>query len=297
MLVPFLQAEGPPLDGVVFLDACDGYRRLHDVWQQHLTTPVLAFLDVPRRTDVQGEEYFARALWNMVRRLEERLQTTLRPETLSEAIILYNEQRRHWAKLSQLRAAGLVPAYDYYALRTRLLQDDPLLVNEELARLLTTPRQSVQSNGRTRVMVVGSVVIKTGLIDTIKEAGAEVVVEDSCVDQRAQVREVQSTGSLEEMIRDLAAAYLNKPPCPRMRDLHTRLSYLIGLARENHANGLVCSYYKFCDMFLGEYPLLKAQMDRQGLPVLLVEDEGESALSGQVRTRLEAFLEVLGDAR
>ncbi|PWH20791.1 MAG: hypothetical protein DDG58_01000 [Ardenticatenia bacterium] len=90
----------------------------------------------------------------------------------------------------------------------------------------------------------------------------------------------------------LAAAYLTKAPAPRMRAPARRLEYLIRLARERAADAVICAYSKFCDLPLAEYPLLKADMERIGIPVLLLELEDE-ALSGQQRTRVEAFLETV----
>ena len=97
----------------------------------------------------------------------------------------------------------------------------------------------------------------------------------------------------DEMLRDMAARYLDKPPCPRMRDFPRRLAYLSQLISKRRIDGVICSYYKFCDLFMSEYPILRKAMQDLDLPVLLLEDEGEATLSGQHRTRIEAFLEVL----
>jgi benzoyl-CoA reductase/2-hydroxyglutaryl-CoA dehydratase subunit BcrC/BadD/HgdB len=58
-------------------------------------------------------------------------------------------------------------------------------------------------------------------------------------------------------------------------------------------DGVVAPLYKFCDLFMSEYPVLRKIFQEAGVPILLLEDEGEAVLSGQHRTRLEAFLEVL----
>ena len=99
--------------------------------------------------------------------------------------------------------------------------------------------------------------------------------------------------NIEEMLRDIAARYLDKPPCPRMRDFARRLTYLSQVISERRIEGVICFYYKFCDLFMSEYPVLRRAMQDMGLPILLLEDEGEATLSGQHRTRVEAFLEVL----
>jgi benzoyl-CoA reductase/2-hydroxyglutaryl-CoA dehydratase subunit BcrC/BadD/HgdB len=78
-----------------------------------------------------------------------------------------------------------------------------------------------------------------------------------------------------------------------MRDFPRRLDYLSRLITDRGIEGVTCSYHKFCDLFMSEYPVLRKAMQDRDLPVLLLEDEGEAILSGQHRTRLEAFLELL----
>jgi benzoyl-CoA reductase/2-hydroxyglutaryl-CoA dehydratase subunit BcrC/BadD/HgdB len=77
-----------------------------------------------------------------------------------------------------------------------------------------------------------------------------------------------------------------------MRDLSRRMTYLSRLVAERGAQAAICAYSKFCDLYLAEYPSLKAHLEGLGVPVLLLELEDE-AVSGQHRTRVEAFLEML----
>jgi benzoyl-CoA reductase/2-hydroxyglutaryl-CoA dehydratase subunit BcrC/BadD/HgdB len=71
------------------------------------------------------------------------------------------------------------------------------------------------------------------------------------------------------------------------------MEYLSEVAAKRQVDGVVASLYKFCDLFMSEFPVLRKTFQARDVPVLLLEDEGEATLSGQHRTRLEAFLEVL----
>ena len=50
---------------------------------------------------------------------------------------------------------------------------------------------------------------------------------------------------------------------------------------------------KFCDPHGFELPLVKKALDAERIPSLVIEHEGEGELSGQTRTRIEAFLEMV----
>ena len=65
------------------------------------------------------------------------------------------------------------------------------------------------------------------------------------------------------------------------------------LLDERHVRGVIALYPKFADAYLAEYIGLAELFRARGLPALLLEDDGESGFSGQQRTRVEAFLEVL----
>jgi benzoyl-CoA reductase/2-hydroxyglutaryl-CoA dehydratase subunit BcrC/BadD/HgdB len=61
---------------------------------------------------------------------------------------------------------------------------------------------------------------------------------------------------------------------------------------ERGVQAAICAYSKFCDLHLAEYPVLKAQLEARGVIVLMLELEDDT-LSGQHRTRVEAFLEMV----
>ncbi|NIR01100.1 MAG: benzoyl-CoA reductase, partial [Gemmatimonadales bacterium] len=64
--------------------------------------------------------------------------------------------------------------------------------------------------------------------------------------------------------------------------LPRRLAYLDELVAERSVQAAICAYSKFCDLYLAEYPSLKAHLEGLGVPALLLELEDE-AVSGQHR--------------
>jgi benzoyl-CoA reductase subunit C len=282
------------LEAVVHSDSCDGLRRLHDVWRYYVDVPSLHLLDLPRIKTATGVTYFQQALKELAAVLEHHLEVQLSAERLASSLECYNSQRSLLSQLEDRWVSGLLTASRYYQLRHQALSLDPLAVNETLENELATSRQDGPSaERRTRILLVGSLLTPQELVEAIENNGARVVGEDSCTIGRDQLHQMDPSSDVDEMLRRLASAYLEKPPCPRMRDFSGRMQHLSDSIRERRVDGVVVFLYKFCDLFLSEYPVLRETLQAMGVPHLLLEDEGEATLSGQHRTRVEAFLELL----
>ncbi len=280
--------KGQALEAVVFLDSCDAMRRLHDVWRACVDVAVLAFLDLPRANTPLAHDYFFRTLQQFLSELEKHFGQPLTGEALAASIRAYNHQRSLLSALRAGRAQGHLGALAYHDLCRATHIQDPRVANAQLEAALA--RMDSNYGTGPRLLLVGSLFVNRGLVALLEERGAQIVAEDTCADGREDIEPVRASGDVAHMLRELAARYLAKPPCPRMRDLPRRLDYLAHLVTGHQVDGIICAYFKFCDLFLAEFPALKAL----GKPIILIEDEGEVTLSGQARTRVEAFLEMLG---
>jgi benzoyl-CoA reductase subunit C len=292
-LASFLDSESD-LEAVIHADSCDALRRLNDVWRVYVDVEVLHLLDLPRQNTTVSRDYFHHALRRLAETLEKRYDMELTAEGLARSLQCYNEQRALVAELDWRWSAGEIPSAIYYDLRRASVTDDPPTVNARLRDTLdSSPSGSATRGNAVRVLLVGSLLTNGELVEAIEDYGARVVAEDSCLIAREHAAEITLSDSVDTMLRDLAVAYLNKPPCPRTRDLPRRMEYLLESLSQHRVDGVVAPLYKFCDLFMSEYPVLRKTFQGAGVPVLLLEDEGEAVLSGQHRTRLEAFLEVL----
>jgi benzoyl-CoA reductase subunit C len=302
LLSGFLEeTDAPRLDAVVFTDEDDATRRLHDVWPTCVRVPVWGFLEVPRGAGALAASRFAALLAVFARNLEVHTGQALYTRRLRAAIGLFNEQRALLARLKQTWLAGCLPTPTYRRLRRSALTEPPLIANAALRRQLdeggletgaTLPSSDVGPSP-LRLLLLAELAAPSSLVRQLEAAGAHVVGEDSGLDELAVADSVPDAGeTIEQLLAGLARAYLNQPPAPRTRDLPRRLAHITGLVRERRANAAICAYSKFCDLPLAEYPILRTELERMGVPTLLLELE-DDALSGQHRTRVEAFLEMV----
>jgi benzoyl-CoA reductase/2-hydroxyglutaryl-CoA dehydratase subunit BcrC/BadD/HgdB len=259
--------------------------------------------------------------------LEAHTGRPLTADGLRQAITLYNEQRSWLADLKRRWLTGIVDTITYRRLRRMALTGDPVVANEQLRQALRehdkgTRRQGDKETRRLgnaaipsisppllvspsphplvslspshpRLLLLAELAAPAGLVRLVESHGARIVAEDSDLDERDVAEPVPAeAGTVKELLLALAQAYLARPPGPRMRDLPRRLEYLSGLVTERRITGAICAYSKFCDLYLAEFPVLQAHLKGLGVPVLLLELEDE-AISGQHRTRVEAFLEMI----
>jgi benzoyl-CoA reductase/2-hydroxyglutaryl-CoA dehydratase subunit BcrC/BadD/HgdB len=132
-----------------------------------------------------------------------------------------------------------------------------------------------------------------GLVEMIERAGLQVAVEDECLGARHFDRLVFEGGDPFESI---AARYLTRWPCARMKGYDRRLSHLESLIDESGVNGIIAVQLKFCDQSGFDLPIIKARMEDRGVPLLIVENDYIQGSMGQLRVRIEAFAEMLEQA-
>ncbi len=86
------------------------------------------------------------------------------------------------------------------------------------------------------------------------------------------------------------------PPCStRVSSLTERIRYLTKMIVDSKARGVLFNVVKFCEPELFDHRFLVKALKRDGIPLLSLETELQSGLSGQDKTRLEAFIEMLDD--
>jgi benzoyl-CoA reductase/2-hydroxyglutaryl-CoA dehydratase subunit BcrC/BadD/HgdB len=76
--------------------------------------------------------------------------------------------------------------------------------------------------------------------------------------------------------------------------LENRFGYLKDYIKEWNVNGVVLQTMRFCDIHGYEVPGLSDYLDNIGLPKIYLEHDYSAAALAQLKTRVQAFLEVIG---
>ena len=141
-----------------------------------------------------------------------------------------------------------------------------------------------------RLIVVGAHLDDTSLYEAISEAGGHVV------DDLLDLGHLHYSGLADkdgDPLEALADSYLAQMPiAAKTHPSRRRDDALLELVRARAADGVVLAPQKFCEPHGFDYVTIKNALDRAGVPHLLVELE-QAQVTGQMRTRLQAFMEML----
>jgi benzoyl-CoA reductase/2-hydroxyglutaryl-CoA dehydratase subunit BcrC/BadD/HgdB len=120
------------------------------------------------------------------------------------------------------------------------------------------------------------------------------VAEDHCTGLKTIYHTISEEGS---PFKALAHAYLDQAPCARMKPLQDRVEFSKALADEYKVDGVIYAYLKFCPC----YGQIKNEFFRlfqdKGLPLLEIPVDYSKSDIGQIKTRVEAFVEVLKERK
>jgi benzoyl-CoA reductase/2-hydroxyglutaryl-CoA dehydratase subunit BcrC/BadD/HgdB len=147
-------------------------------------------------------------------------------------------------------------------------------------------------------MVMGSI-IGIGddkILDIIDQVGGRVVADNICTGLLNSRKDVIISGLMGNPLDALAERYLYNVPCPCMTDLDRRLNRTAQVIHTYNVSGVIYHCLKFCDAWRSEYPLIKDYLDKEvKVPSLIVESDYSNADTGTSRTKIEAFIEMIGE--
>jgi benzoyl-CoA reductase subunit C len=286
------------LDGVFFPHTCDSIQRLSDIWR--LNVPACFHLDVvlPVKLDTDGAAQYLIDVLNRFRgELGEKLGRPISDDDLRAAIRTLNRIRAALTRIYDLKGERpeILKGSDLYALvRASMIMDRTRaasLLEEVVASMEKKSASEVAAWPKKRIFLSGGVCNHPDIYTIIEEAGGAVVGDDLCTGSR------YFSGLVDEKadpVEAIAGRILTRVVCPaKHRGLTDRADHLIRLIRKRQAQGVIFFLLKFCDPHAFDYPYLKEALDREGIPSMLMEVEDRLPADGQLRTRFEAFVEMI----
>lgn len=278
------------IKGVIFVNSCDAMRRLHDAWRRYTHSPFTFILDLPKGWKEADCRYLTGQFRNLRNALGKYFQIEITDEDVKKAIDLLNTSRSLYHKLNAMRTANtpLVSGKQMSQLAAMFFSKHPESWNKIAQGWLQT--QQADSLYKARVLLSGSPIHNPDLVGFIEDCGVRVISEDLCTGSRFFDVVVEDTG---DVMYDLSRAYLHKTPCARMMMLDERVAQVIGMAKKFDVVGVILHCLKFCDTYIYDVPEFKKRLMQAGLKVLLIEGDCTLGSIGQLKTRVEAFAEIL----
>jgi benzoyl-CoA reductase subunit C len=287
-----------PFDGLLFSSICDSARNLCFVMKRNFPDLYTDFLHLPHNPNSPASVDF---LVSEYRRLQENLErisgTELTTRALSESLETYNENRRLTRQLYDERARNphLIRTSELYA----LVRAGNFLPVERHTQLLRQTMHDLSSRtgkqrDSIRIVIEGSFCEQPplDLIKILEEAGCYIVDDDFILGPRWFFEDLPVNG---DPMRALANGYANASVYSSVRHdfRKPRHKGLIEKVRSRKADAVILLIAKFCEPAYFDYVLFKQELEKEGIPHLLMEFEEKTFTFERLRTEVETFVESL----
>lgn len=278
---------------------CDGKKKMFELMKTFKPTVVL---EVPQGSEGKAQdEYWYSEVQRCKIEIENRLGVTITEDSLRAAIERTNKQRQLIREVAELNRADppVLSGQDMLKVTwARNFTYDPEEFNSHLIDLIDEGKKMIAAGtgafpkGTPRIIVTG---VPTGIgaekvLKIIEESGAAIVYLENCSGMKQYLHDIDLNEP--DLVRAVARKYL-KTTCSCMSPNTGRMDILENVSDEYHADGIVDITWIGCHTYNVESRILSKAMKEKGVPVMQIETDYSSADTEQIRTRIEAFIDMI----
>ena len=294
------------LDAMIGVDACSMMNRAMEHFEilQVNDKPnfFVSHCDIPFKvTDYTLDSYVRQMEVHVLDELNRRFGVDTSDEAIRAAVKEHNEVCAILTEIGQMRKADnpVVTGYEYHVLNLVSFTCPKKLILpylRETLEELKTRKPDKKPAFRARVAIVGSEIDDPNLTKLIEGCGALVVSDRYCFGSTPG-REIIELADDKPALPQICLHVMQHSECARYiadEKVLQRRETADRLAKEYKAEGIIYEQMKYCDYWGFERALVSHIMhDEYGWPVLSIDRLYNNGNSGQLRTRVQAFVESL----
>lgn len=296
---PYLEA----CDMVIGENTCDGKKKAYEILDRLI--PNFYAMDMPQMKSSDGKALLRAEYVKLKDRLEEMSGKTITPQSLKKATETVNRKREAVQRLARLRAADPTPVsgLDSLLVNQVFFYDNPERFTDSVNKVCDELEARVKANegvkpvGTTRLLMSGCpMAVPNWKVPAVVESlDAVIVGEESCVGERGSRGRVDdSADDIDGLIDAVVDRYL-KIDCAIFTPNAERLEHVKEMAKEYKADGVVLYGLNFCSPYQIEALEVEKELENEGIPAIRIETDYSGEDTGQIQTRIEAFIERLSD--
>jgi benzoyl-CoA reductase/2-hydroxyglutaryl-CoA dehydratase subunit BcrC/BadD/HgdB len=294
---PYLESA----DMIVGENTCDGKKKAYESLDGLVEN--LYVMDLPQVKSENGKALL-RSEYNRFKAAVENLTgVPITAESLKQAIRTVNAKRAAIHRLSILRKADPAPISGLDALLANqvFFYDNPARFTESVNKICDElekriqEKQGVFPEKTPRILVSGcpQAVPNWKLPMIVETAGAVIVGEESCVGERGTRNLADDSGeTLDEMLDAIVDRYF-QVDCAIFTPNPDRLNHIQKMVATYKADGVIHYCLQFCQPYLMEGIPVEKALEEKNIPCLRIETDYSMEDVGQLKTRVEAFVEQL----
>lgn len=257
------------------------------------------YMEIPMKADDNGLNLYTLQCKNhILTPLHEHYGIDVSDEAIRKAVAEHNRVCELIRAIGEFRkgAAPRITGYEFHVITLATYAAPKALLIDKLEETLEElkTREPDDTKYRARVLVVGSEIDDTDFIKLIESTGAYVCADRFCYGSLPGRDPIVLTDD-EDALTQVCRQYMYRGQCPRYMNtakMNGRREYVNALAKEYDADGIIYEQIKFCDPWAYERMMGSHILhDDYGYPVLSVDRPYCISSSGQMRTRVQAFVE------
>lgn len=294
---PYVEAT----DMVVGETTCDGKKKAYEIFKE--LQPNLYVMEVPNMKAAADKALLKSEYLRFKDSLEELTGVRIDADRLKKGIAIVNNRRRALHRLAALRKADPAPISGLDALLVNQVAfyDDPIRFTVSINKLCDELENRIKNNegvftkGAPRVLIAGCpMAVPNWKLPTIIETSGGVIVgEESCVGERGTRNLVDESGSDIDVLMDAIVDRYFQIDCAIFTPNTERMEHIESMAKEYEADGVILYSLQFCSPYMIEALSLENKLGDKGISTLRIETDYSREDTGQLKTRVEAFLEVI----
>ncbi|MBF0101431.1 MAG: 2-hydroxyacyl-CoA dehydratase [Desulfobacterales bacterium] len=287
------------LDGVIFMNGCDHVRRMYDLWRFTKISPSFLYMFIVPHI-IQGNALleYTNNIRMLISSIEAQTGVSIQKTDLTHAIQLYNHKRRLLQSLNQIRQQESVQLTGTDMLSiVKAVSAIPIdIAIDRLEQIHDAIGQRpLQTKPSVRLFLAGGCLEEIEHMRLIEQEGVRVVSDNLCFGTREYDKQIDESG---DPIEALAYGYLHQVSCPRMMDDVTRRTeWFTDQMQQSYIHGIIIEKIKFCDLWAWEIFRMNRLAESLSMPFLSIERELYGGSTGQIRTRIQAFLEQIKNTK
>lgn len=287
-------------DMVVGETTCDGKKKAFEILNDYIPVYVM---ETPNMKKDRDREFWREEVKDFAHVVEELTGRCISAPNLSRSIREVNEKRRALMRLAELRKNDPAPlsGKDSLLIEQIAMYDDVARFTARVNKLCDELEKRIESGKGVfpektpRVIVTGTpmAVPNWKVPHIIETSGAVIVAEELCTGMRYFENEVLEEGpDINTLMENIADRYLGIN-CAVFTPNTGRLERLLELVKEYKADGVIHCALSFCDPYAVEANRVEKTLKEENIPVLKIETGYDREDVGQLKTRVEAFIEMI----
>ncbi len=262
----------------------------------------VSFLDMPfKTTEAAVKHYTTQLQVKVLDRMQESFGTDVSDAALRRAVEEHNEVCRLITEIGEYRKEDnpRITGYEFSVLNVASYACPKALILpylRETAEELKTRKPDAKPTWRVKIVIAGSEIDDPDFIKLVEDAGALVVADRFCFGSTPGREEIALTDD-KPVLEQIARHYLLTSQCPRYMEKHKvegRHLLVRQLVEDYHAQGVLYEQLKFCEFWGYERALASYVMTHDyGIPSVAIDRQNANGGAGQLRTRVQAFVESL----